>query len=70
MEAVATATGGALGRKTNQHTEAYEAKYNYSVAAKPLDFSFMKIQTVARKSPNRCNCPEKSHRRNEPLSIF
>ena len=41
-------TAAGLGTK-KQETVPYETKNRFVVSAKPLDFSFMKIQQVARK---------------------
>lgn len=52
MEIGSTAAGstGAAGRGANrENVQAYESKMNYTVAAKPLDFSFMKIDNIASK---------------------
>ena len=49
MEMGSTAGASAGGSKNKQEVAPYESKMNYTVSAKPLDFSFMKIQTVARK---------------------
>ena len=44
METVSTAgASAAAGRSKKQDVSAYESKMNYTVSAKPLDFSFMKI---------------------------
>ena len=39
-------TGMSTGGKTRQAITPYESKMNYTVSAKPLDFSFMYIKTV------------------------
>ena len=42
---------GAVAGSTRQreNIQPFEGKMNYSMAGKPLDFSFMRIQTVGRK---------------------
>ena len=49
MELGAAATGSAgASRAAGNNAQAYESKMNYTVSAKPLDFSFMNIETVGR----------------------
>lgn len=51
MDLGSTAAGSAgATRASRENTQAYESKMNYTVSAKPLDFSFMKIDNVASKS--------------------
>ena len=49
MDLGAAATGSAgASRAAGGNAQAYESKMNYTVSAKPLDFSFMNIETVER----------------------
>jgi hypothetical protein len=38
------------GKPQREAHQAFESKMNYTVSAKPLDFSFMRIHDVACKS--------------------
>lgn len=43
MDLGSAAAAPGAGKRRGQETTAYEAKMNYTVAGKPLDFSFMRI---------------------------
>ena len=49
MDIGSTAAGstGAAARANRENIQAYESKMKYTVSAKPLDFSFMKIDNIA-----------------------
>ena len=45
----AGSAGAANPRASRENTQAYDAKMNYTVSGRPLDFSFMKIDNIASK---------------------
>lgn len=48
MDIGSTAAGSTgVARGNRENIQAYDSKMKYTVSAKPLDFSFMKIDNIA-----------------------